>query len=41
MEVANEVKLREEQDGKKGKVGTKKAINKLNKLALKFSLAFI
>ena len=45
MEVANEVKLREEQDKKedkkKGKIGTKEAIKKLNKLVLKLNLTFI
>ena len=41
MEAANKVKLREEQNRKGGGVKTKKAINKLNKLILKFSLVFI
>jgi hypothetical protein len=43
--VANKVKLREEQDKRenreKNKAGTKEAINKLNKLTLELSLAFI
>ena len=45
IEVANKVKLREEQnkrkDKKKGKTRIKKAIKKLNKFTLKFSLTFI
>ena len=41
MEAANEVKLREEQDREGGGVGTEEAIDKLDKLALELSLAFI
>ena len=45
MEVANEVKLREEQDkgedGEEGRAGTEEAMEKLDKLTLELSLAFI
>ena len=45
IEAVNKVKLREkqdkEEDKEEGRVGTKEAINKLDKLALKLSLAFI
>ena len=45
IEAANKVKLREEQDKGKdreeGRAGTKEAINRLDKLALDLSLAFI
>ena len=45
IEAVNKVKLREEQDKgedrEEGKVGTKEAIDKLDKLALELSLAFI
>jgi hypothetical protein len=45
MEAVNKVKLKKEQnkkeDREEGKAEIKKAINKLDKLAIKFSLAFI
>ena len=41
IEAANEVKLREEQDREGGRVGTEEAMDKLDKLALELSLAFI
>ena len=45
IEVVNKVKLREEQDKEKdreeGRAETKEVINRLNKLALDLSLAFI
>ena len=45
MEAVNKVKLKEEQDKKEnkkeGKIGTKKAIKKLNKFILELSLIFI
>ena len=41
IEAVNKVKLREEQDREGGGVETKEAIDKLDKLALELSLAFI
>ena len=41
IEAVNKVKLREEQDREGGRVGTEEAMDKLDKLALELSLAFI
>ncbi len=45
IETVNKIRLKEKQDKKEnkkeGKIGTKKAINNLNKLTLKLSFIFI